>query len=61
MITHKLKSQYVTLSKSTVALAPKYYLTYLRNVCNFDVTCLRGTSQRANMSYSVAYIQSDIS
>ena len=29
MITYKLKNKYVTMSKSTLALAPKLHLTFL--------------------------------
>ena len=49
-------NQYVTLTKITLALASKYYLTFWCNVCNFDVTCLLDTSQRDEMSHYVAYI-----
>ena len=32
MSTYKLKNQYVTMSKSTLALAPKYYIYYILHV-----------------------------
>ena len=64
MSTYKLKNQYVTMSKSTLALAPKYYIYYILHVfnifgetyviINFDVTWSCDTSQRAYMSHSVA-------
>ena len=39
MSTYKLKNQYVTMSKSTLALAPKYYIYYILHVFNiFGVT-----------------------